>query len=180
MENGETKRKGKQRRSWVQWSWGKGWVCKVVVVIYMYIRLHAVFFVSHKNVNKNSFSRFFFWLKENSWKRFFIFFSSFTLLILFPFSLTGAKSWFKLNSVSNSTSFPLVSPRSNHSTVTLRVSILIPETTAEWIRPSRKKAQNYVCFSSFSSQCVILKTKKLQKLKIPWSWYVNIFLKKKA
>jgi hypothetical protein len=29
------------------------------------------------------------------------------------------------------TSFPLVSPLSNHSTVTLRVVVLIPDTTAE-------------------------------------------------
>ena len=36
------------------------------------------------------------------------------------------------------TSFPLVSPRSNHSTVTLRVVALMPETTAEWIRPGRR------------------------------------------
>ena len=33
------------------------------------------------------------------------------------------------------TSLPLVSPLSNHSTVTLLVSTLIPDTTAEWIRP---------------------------------------------
>ena len=49
--------------------------------------------------------------------------------------LTGARSWLRLSKVSNSTSLPLVSPRSNHSTVTLRVSILMPETTAEWMRP---------------------------------------------
>ena len=66
-------------------------------------------------------------------------------ILLFPFSLTGARSWLRLKSVSSSTSFPLVSPRSNHSTVTLRVSILIPETTAEWMRPEkliRKKSLN--------------------------------------
>ena len=33
------------------------------------------------------------------------------------------------------TSFPLVSPPSNHSTVTLNESEFTPETTAEWIRP---------------------------------------------
>lgn len=33
------------------------------------------------------------------------------------------------------TSFPFVSPLSNHSTVTVRCSQLIPETTAEWTRP---------------------------------------------
>lgn len=49
--------------------------------------------------------------------------------------LTGARSWLRLSKVSNSTSLPLVSPRSNHSTVTLRVSMLMPETTAEWMRP---------------------------------------------
>ena len=37
------------------------------------------------------------------------------------------------------TSFPLVSPLSNHSTVTLLVSKLIPDTTAEWMRPEDKK-----------------------------------------
>ena len=63
-------------------------------------------------------------------------------ILLFPFSLTGARSWLRLKSVSSSTSFPLVSPRSNHSTVTLRVSILIPETTAEWMRPEKLIRKN--------------------------------------
>ena len=36
------------------------------------------------------------------------------------------------------TSFPLVSPLSNHSTVTLFVSTFIPDTTAECIRPENK------------------------------------------
>ena len=36
------------------------------------------------------------------------------------------------------TSFPLVSPLSNHSTVTLLVSTLMPETTAECIRPEKQ------------------------------------------
>ena len=45
------------------------------------------------------------------------------------------------------TSLPLVSPLSNHSTVTLFVSTLMPDTTAEWIRPAdreevRKEARN--------------------------------------
>ena len=42
------------------------------------------------------------------------------------------------------TSFPLVSPLSNHSTVTLLVVVLIPDTTAEWIRPVTKKGKNKV------------------------------------
>ena len=33
------------------------------------------------------------------------------------------------------TSLPLVSPPSNHSTVTLRAGRLTPDTRAEWIRP---------------------------------------------
>lgn len=39
------------------------------------------------------------------------------------------------------TSLPLVSPCSNHSTVTLRVSGFIPETTAEWMRPGKKERE---------------------------------------
>ena len=50
------------------------------------------------------------------------------------------KSDRKLSKRSRSiTSFPLVSPLSNHSTVTLFVSTLIPETTAEWIRPGEEE-----------------------------------------
>ena len=37
------------------------------------------------------------------------------------------------------TSLPLVSPLSNHSTVTLFVSTLMPDTTAEWIRPADRE-----------------------------------------
>ncbi len=61
---------------------------------------------------------------------------------------------------SNSISLPLVSPLSNHSTVTLRESMLMPDTTAEWIRPEKKNTwnltlkgkgkqiNNYFCFYS--------------------------------
>lgn len=66
--------------------------------------------------------------------------------------LTGARSWLRLSKVSNSTSLPLVSPRSNHSTVTLRVSMLMPETTAEWMRPEimAKKTFSMKCYFSAS------------------------------
>ena len=40
------------------------------------------------------------------------------------------------------TSFPFVSPLSNHSTVTLRVSGLMPDTTAEWMRPGKEQKVN--------------------------------------
>merc|ERR1719495_1805604 len=47
----------------------------------------------------------------------------------------GANSSFRRRMLSMSTSFPLVSPPSNHSTVTLCSSAFTPEITAEWIRP---------------------------------------------
>lgn len=40
------------------------------------------------------------------------------------------------------TSLPFVSPRSNHSTVTDLVSGLMPDTTAEWIRPEGERGEN--------------------------------------
>ena len=53
-------------------------------------------------------------------------------------SVLPKKSWAKTWCIKVEwlTSFPLVSPRSNHSTVTDLVSGLMPDTTAEWIRPA--------------------------------------------
>lgn len=49
--------------------------------------------------------------------------------------LCPQSSGLRARMASISTSLPLVSPRSNHSTVTDLVSIFTPETIAEWIRP---------------------------------------------
>merc|ERR1719431_335252 len=47
----------------------------------------------------------------------------------------GCSSPFSRKTDSRSTSLPLVSPPSNHSTVTLLAPRLTPDTRAEWIRP---------------------------------------------
>jgi len=49
-----------------------------------------------------------------------------------------------------STSLPLVSPLSNHSTVTLRVLRLTLLTTAAWMRPKHNQKHIYAVYSQYS------------------------------